>query len=489
MFGKRMWSVRPWFGSFLCVLLLCMTAIFHISCNDCKEANEKKCDTSCNRQANCVITYGYDAKGSRSKLKRVCKWLRTEESTQCSQCTNQKKDKEGRVIEQTCVVCNVCNAEFECLDKEDCKDSTPYCRRGVCSSCLDDGNCKDANRPTCTDQGCTCTSSDVCKGKVTAPVCVADKDKNKLNLCGCAKDTDCNDPELPVCRKDTQTCGCSGDSDCKDKNKPQCEKNKCVVCRCPGTQPKRPFCLKKSDGSVSCVACTVDTDCSAPTPYCDPQSYVCVACQKDTDCKDSAKPQCNGGACVSCRCAQTNKEKPICIKNSDDSVTCVACLKSSDCGAPTPTCNTKTNVCEAACKLDSDCPSPQFCDGGQCVDCKTRNDCKDQNAPRCVSGICRCVIDKDCPSALPICSRTTKKCAECTRDGDCPATFPTCSSAGVCELRSCDPANGGKECATPSHSNCRRIGRSYRCVGCAGDSECKTGERCDLSKFVCVKKT
>lgn len=483
---KKSWLL--WLGSLLGLGLL---SVVSVSCNECTEENQAKCDDSCSRHADCEITYSYNDKGDLIKLTRSCRWVETEDVTKCGTCSQQQRNEKNKLLSQHCVACNVCNKEFQCLEDKDCKENAPYCRSGICSACKTSNDCKDKNRPLCTDAGCTCTQNSDCPGD-TLPVCTNDKDSKNPKRCGCSKDGDCGKKEYPVCLVDEQICGCSKDADCKDINYPQCYEKKCVVCRCPTIQPKRPFCLKKTDGSVVCAECLEDNECTTPgLRRCDTVSNSCVSCKQDSDCKDTDKPSCDKetGTCVSCRCAKLDPSKPVCLKQADDTVLCVACVKDDNCQAPTPKCNVSKNQCESACQKDGDCANNQFCVQGQCVSCRDRNDCQDPQLPRCVSGTCQCLNDKDCPGEFPVCSDSGKRCVECQKNGDCSAGFPVCSVSGVCELLSCDPANGGKECVSvPGRPYCRQLGRRFHCVGCTKDSECQNNEGCDLSKFICGSK-
>jgi MYXO-CTERM domain-containing protein len=68
--------------------------------------------------------------------------------------------------------------------------------------------------------------------------------------------------------------------------------------------------------------CTNDTQCSDPTPICNP-SGMCIGCTTDADCKGNAA----GNACTA--------------------GSCVPCTKDADCKEPTPVCNLLTNECTA----------------------------------------------------------------------------------------------------------------------------------------------
>lgn len=488
MLEQRLQTVRRWLGPMLCLCFLLSFAVLHISCDQCPEG-EKSCDQSCSTRGSCLIEYTYDPNGAKTGMKRSCRWFDDNAAVQCGSCTNIKKDDKDRVISQQCTVCNVCNSEFQCFKNEDCKGSTPSCRNGICSECGNDGDCP-KERPVCTDNGCTCTKDADCEDQLM-PVCVADVDKDKPKRCGCSTNDQCKNKEYPAC-KDDQTCGCATDKDCSaDKNFPHCVEGSCRPCQCGSRQPRQPYCQIKSDGSVACVECLEDSMCTnTGFRRCDPKAFTCVACAEDKDCKDPAKPSCDAstGECIVCQCKSKDENKPVCLKNADNTVTCVACTQDSDCSSPTPVCNTKTNTCEASCKDNNDCTAEKpYCDGGECVACRGFQDCKNPQRPRCISGVCSCLKDSDCPqNQFPTCSPEKKQCVECAKNADCSPGFPVCSTDGVCQLLPCDPGSGGKECgAVPNRPLCREVARRYVCVGCTKDADCSNGQTCDLSKFVC----
>ncbi|TNE49594.1 MAG: hypothetical protein EP343_11075 [Deltaproteobacteria bacterium] len=491
MLEQRLQIVRRWLGPLLCLTFVLSFAVLHTSCDQCNKDVDPTCDTSCTTKGICLIEYTYDTNGNVTSRKRTC---REYEGVKCGECSDVKKDSKDRVVSQKCSVCNICSNEFQCFENgdsenPDCKGSTPHCRRGQCAECAVDSDCP-AERPVCTDDGCTCTKDTDCKDDLR-PSCVADVDTDKPKLCGCSKNEQCTNKEYPSCKSD-QTCGCAEDKDCPDANFPNCVEGKCSVCQCPSRQPKQPYCVKLSSGAVTCAECTGDKPCISDTnKYCNTSNYRCVSCLEDRNCTDPTKPSCDetDQTCTACQCSLKDKTKPRCLKNADNTITCVQCKEDSDCASPTPKCNTKTNTCEASCQNDGDCTSEKpYCDGGECVNCKDFNDCKDPQLPRCVQGVCSCLTDKDCPANLfPTCSSEKKKCVECVKNADCSPGFPVCSTDGICQLLPCDPGNGGKECgAVPNRPNCREIARRYVCVGCTKDSECTNGQTCDLSKFVCA---
>lgn len=94
-----------------------------------------------------------------------------------------------------------------------------------------------------------------------------------------------------------------------------------------------------------CVKCTSKDAkaCSGATPACDDATYTCVACVKNDDCKDPTTPIC------------------------DQTHTCRACQSDADCGA---------KVCDVSTDTSK----------GQCVDCNTAAQCKEDET--CTNHAC-----------------------------------------------------------------------------------------------------
>jgi hypothetical protein len=90
-----------------------------------------------------------------------------------------------------------------------------------------------------------------------------------------------------------------------------------------------------------CVECLASSDCRAPTPYCDSQSFTCAAsCVSDQECPQTA-PHCSPttAQCVQCttntNCSGTT---PYCGMLDAGAGTCVQCLQNSQCSFRRPTC-------------------------------------------------------------------------------------------------------------------------------------------------------
>lgn len=304
------------------LLLVSLGVMLLASCEQpCTEEVTERCQKECDRIGRCAITFTWTSAGALSKTERVCRWESKPDPKTCGECKDIKKDDKGNVLSKSCVVCNLCSEDFECLENSECKDPSPICDQGVCVGCLKNSDCDD------NDAGAACVNG----------TCV----------------------------------GCSDDADCTENSKPQCHENKCVSCRCSEMDDTKPQCLKK-DGKVSCVECIKDDDCKAPKPTCDIKTNTCTAeCTKDGDCSDGKK--CDGGSCVECaeNSDCTDPQKPRCLKG-----VCL-CTADNDCPSNYPSCN--SNVC-VECTRDGDCGKEfPICKNGACElqECDPANAGKD----------------------------------------------------------------------------------------------------------------
>jgi hypothetical protein len=144
------------------------------------------------------------------------------------------------------------------------------------------------------------------------------------------------------------------------------------------------------------------------------------------------------------------------------------------------------------CASDNDCTGQgaPYCVQGQCVSCKTGDQCNG-GAPICsLSHACvSCaVVDAGCPAATPACEADSGRCLECLGDGDCvrDATKSFCQ-AGLCV--GCTAA-GASACAVRNLAQpvCLPGGT---CAECATSDDCKAAAKpiCDTSANVCVACT
>lgn len=332
----------------LAIVGFLLTAVIGTACNDCKEDNPAKCETTCDRKGECDITYRHNADGAIVQMDRKCRLLSDKDEQRCAACRDQVRSEDGKNLSQTCIVCNLCNNDFQCIDNEDCQGTTPYCQRGVCVHCRDDSDClnKDATRPRCTSDGCV----------------------------RCLKDTECQSKELP-----------------------QCYDGLCVTCRCPTLQPNKPLCWQKADFFVECVECLEDADCKLPKPTCSRETHTCTPqCQKNSDC--ATDQFCHEGLCSVCKEHADCKDpqRPRCVQGA-----CL-CINDSDCGSAYPICSKQMCV---ECVRDGDCPVgfPR-CASGQCQLklCNSNADCTSSSDYALCRRVGRvdvcvgCTSDQDC---------------------------------------------------------------------------------------------
>jgi hypothetical protein len=152
-----------------------------------------------------------------------------------------------------------------------------------------------------------------------------------------------------------------------------------------------------------------------------------------------------------------------------------------------------------SCGSDGEClnPGAPYCVQGQCVACRSADQCKGGGGTPICSPSHVCVscaaVDAGCPSATPACEAASGRCLECVGDGDCrrdpgkafcagekcvgclaagsgacaarDATKPACSSAGTCV--ECTTSN---DCLVASKPICDTV--NNLCVPCASDSAC-----------------
>jgi MYXO-CTERM domain-containing protein len=181
----------------------------------------------------------------------------------------------------------------------------------------------------------------------------------------------------------------------------------------------------------------------------------------------------NGGPCStppSCRSG-------IC----DGTDTCVAqCAKDSDCGAGTY-CDATSHTCVAAVPNGQQPPGTGPCTrGAQCLSgvCDADGTCGEPVGETCgAPTICR----------DGVCDPNDAKCGLANGDGPCTAqNQSTACRSGVCDNGKCGFANGDGPCTTNAQCDSNKCDTSsQKCVGCLGDSDCKSGNFCDKPTGTC----
>ena len=197
----------------------------------------------------------------------------------------------------------------------------------------------------------------------------------------------------------------------------------CQVNGCPNGQ--------KCDVILGCVQCTINADCSRPTPMCVPGLGRCGSCLRNADCP-SSNPACwpsDHNCHLACN---TNADCPsqgshICDKTAATTVgLCVGCRPgwvTMDCGVGA-TCNPANGQC-VGCTNSNTCPTDHprcHAATGVCVECESNGDCGsnslvcDANANKCRTG---CTSSAQCSGDTAVCNTATSVCVQCASDADC----------------------------------------------------------------------
>ena len=181
-----------------------------------------------------------------------------------------------------------------------------------------------------------------------------------------------------------------------------------------------------------CVGiCTVDADCSAPTPACETGSGICVECNLNGQCADDE-------ACVD-------------------------------------------NACTFFCQEDAQCAGGEFCDeiAGECleIECVEPRDC--QGGQTCVNAVCVEVDDIICDAGVGTCEGNTA--VQCSVDG-------TEETSDECGNDLCVDDDGVARCAevvcTANDRGCLDDTTAFVCdstgteqetTACEGDAFCESG--------------
>ncbi|MEM1009023.1 MAG: hypothetical protein AAGJ35_08445, partial [Myxococcota bacterium] len=204
-----------------CVLLCC--------CQLSEEEQKQQEQSRCDLQGTCVIDYTYNDKGD-AELKRACD-LQRDKDRACGDCWDIQRQTDNRIRQKTCLVCNLCVKEMDCIDDEGCKVPTPWCVEGRCVECrvAQTQDCKDNTRPFCVDRSCR-----QCRTNLDCPIAT-----------------------------------------------PRCQDSVCLACGCAsGTQ-----CDRQANGNIRCVQCKQDKDCPSATPRCNVAEGRCRAdCGEDQEC-------------------------------------------------------------------------------------------------------------------------------------------------------------------------------------------------------------
>ncbi len=163
------------------------------------------------------------------------------------------------------------------------------------------------------------------------------------------------------------------------------------------------------------------------------------------------------------------------------SLSCVTCLTSSDCGGLGDFCQGHACINGVPCKSDLECKtSKQVCDKSQgvCVDCVQPGDCGSQMActdHKCVSAV-PCSSSKDCTQ---VCNLKGGVCVACLTADDCQGN-QFCDSNHQCQLVLCQAGlcNGDQAFACKPDGSGYSPGKSCNDGNPCTDDTCKDGGVC-----------
>ena len=330
----------------------------------------------------------------------------------------------------------------DCQTNPDCSVAGDVCNTATkdCVPCLDSG-------AGGLDQGCEDTTLNACKnGGTDTGTCV-----------DCTATADCSG--ALVCKTATNTCvECVVDGDCGIGGLCDLATNTCTGCRndqaAGGVDDGCAPILNACDTTVvnghgtTCVDCQTDPDCSLTGDVCNTAIKDCVPCLD------------SGAGLQDKGCDSTTFN--ACKNGGTDTGVCVDCTVDGDC-ATGQLCDTTTNTC-VECRNDADCGPSSVCDEAarKCVACVD-----DASYP---------LIDSGCIEVLPVCveqggisgggSASTFVCAVCADDKtlDSQVDEGCNSTTPICDTNVPDGV----------------------CVECNDNTDCGSGEVCDVANGICV---
>ncbi len=234
-----------------------------------------------------------------------------------------------------------------------------------------------------------------------------------------------------------------------------------------------------TDGcSNSCLlgpggACTSGASCASG--LCDPTSMQCVRCIDDASGRGI-----DSGCTSRQRACNTSVPGHVCEVCVDDAGPGMA---DDGCPAARPICDTAGSGRPScvACVVDADCSGGALCVDNQCVACR---DDRPGDA-----------TDSGCTAHTPLCDDSSvATCRACldsasgARDLGCTDARPVCGTAAGGSFRCvpCEDTAGGRGVdfgCVDSAPVCDERGDVPRCVECARDSHCTSGQRCATGGF------
>jgi len=379
----------------------------------------------------------------------------------------------------------VCNGKGDCSTGEICVAGDLVGK---------DANWKFCSWPLCDNVTKLCTANQTCQDGICVDNTIEPDTIGDTNEPDATRDTNETDtaadvvedlPDITVI-KDCATCTIS--SDCGTG----------YTCQPVGSEKR---CLRDCNNDGSCLpGYTCYT--SGTTKSCLPVSYNCVACTFETPCDEGKCCDFNTGACKTCepecgsctydydcenglRCYKTTGSAAgVCVPECvDGACTDSANYTCNDNGKGVEMCVPKTAT---GCKGCED-PTPWPLDDGSCVECRTSDDCDENEA--CASDDHTCVTDK-CSTGTILCD--DGECHQCCVDDDC---LQYEDSTGIClaESKTCEGHQSCGGLCTSEFPICQVVSGVEQCVQCAVDADCaliKSGCTCvGDPMYSCVDET
>jgi len=431
----------------------------------------------------------------------------------------------------TCMSCALTGTQGTCtaIAAGQAPAAASQCPMATMSTCGNDGKCNGAGAseqwsagtqcmpPSCT--GSTLTSAGTCDG---SGLCKAGTNSmcdpfkcGTTSACGvvCATNADCVSPNTCMsgsCGKKPPGSTCSAGAECVSTF---CVQGVCCNSACTGT-------CKSCTVTGSVGTCANVPAGQTPTPSTQCTDGGSASCGNDGTCdgNGACRNYVSSTVCAAASCAGSTYTPP---RTCNGTGTCGA-ASSSSCGAYN--CDTTNNICKTTCTADTDCVSPNVCNGGTCskkilgAPCATATEC---NSGFCAQGVC-------CATA---CTGTCQSCALSASLGTC-ANVPagqapnptgqctdggatTCGQNGMCDgTGKCQLYANGTVCVagsctgstlTPARTcdgagSCKTVTTSlcdpYACdttnkvckTTCASTTDCASPNTCTLPAGTCGQK-
>lgn len=322
-----------------------------------------------------------------------------------------------------------CNATSDCADELSCI-VTRDCPAGVACA---NKSCQPSNF-NLTGTGKTCHVRD-CKTKTD---CCGEMPQQAPAKCA-NRESICNRPTLTGCT--TTTCATSAT---------------CGAGKCEG------YCSYNT-----AMKCQTAADCTANT--CTTSGTLHTCSLSGTDCTTNT---CTVNTCYSPRCNCNNPDylptSPIC---SDPDCEDICAF----------TCTNDRCVTDTSCNSDIQCTTTTpFCSLGKCSECRTSDDCKDEE---CIAGQCgpACKVDTQC-SLFESCQSGKCVFVGCRSDRECvlQARAKNDPLAQDPRLAKCNIENDLGTCVFPCEIDAQCaptevcLDKVCKYIGCETDSECTT---------------